>query len=311
LAPESGAEGVKVASTHRRFQRFFQHVRLPQDWAAGVIAGLTGGPLARVLAPDRTNWKIGESHVHILVLAALTPNCKVPLMWTVLDNSGNSGATERMGLLDRTTTTFGKESIQMLLADREFIGADWLNYLLRNDIYCTTRLREGMRVTLVDGRRTTLATLLTSPRRGGKPMATLTGLTAPLHLSAKVPKRGEAVILATNRPDDNAPRTYRERWGIEMAFADSKTRGMNFEDTRLTDPHKLHLLTTVVAIAIAWANRAAKVVLGKTAPVRKSHGYFGKSCFRTGFDFLRTNFKADPEMAQKVWSTLDKQQYRC
>ena len=40
VAPERGAMGVAIASTYRRFQRFFQHVRLPADWAAPMIAGL-------------------------------------------------------------------------------------------------------------------------------------------------------------------------------------------------------------------------------------------------------------------------------
>ena len=84
LAPERGLAGVKLASTYRRLQRFFQQACLPQDWVAGVIAGLSGGPRKRVLALDRTNWKVGEREVNILVLAAVPPRCKVPLMWTVL-----------------------------------------------------------------------------------------------------------------------------------------------------------------------------------------------------------------------------------
>lgn len=306
LAPERGAVAVLVASTYRRLQRFFQHVRLPQDWAAGVISVLARVPEKRVLALDRTNWKVGESHINILVLASVSPGCKVPLMWKVLDSAGNSGAEARIELLDRYITTFGKESIAMLLADREFIGHAWLNYLLQNDIPFTARMRAGLQATLADGRQTTLGPLLTTPRKGRRATATLTGLIAPLHLSAKMPKGREAVIVATNRAGHDALKTYRKRWGVELIFADSKTRGLNFEDTRLTDPHKLHLLTAIVAIAIAWANRAAKVVLGKTAPARKTHGFFEKSYFRTGFDFLRTSLRSDPEPVLKLWENLAK-----
>lgn len=304
LAPERGAVEVLVASTYRRLQRFFQHVRLPQDWAAAVISNLAGVPEKRVLALDRTNWKVGESHINILVLASVSPRSRVPLMWTILDAAGNSGAAERICLMDRYIATFGKKSIAMLLADREFIGHDWLNYLLQNDIPFTTRMRAGLQATLADGRRTTLGTLLTTPRKGRRATATLTGLTAPLHLAAKVPKNSEAVIVATNRPGHDALQTYRKRWGVEMIFADSKTRGLNFEDTRLIDPAKLHLLTAIVAIAIAWANRAAKVVLGKTAPTRKTHGFFEKSYFRTGFDFLRAHLRSNPTPALKLWEII-------
>lgn len=72
---------------------------------------------------------------------------------------------------------------------------------------------------------------------------------------------------------------------------------MNFEDTRLTDPAKLHLLTAIVALALAWAARAARTKLGSSAPPRKSHGYLAKSYFRTGFDFIRNRLRASPDNA--------------
>jgi hypothetical protein len=306
LAPERGAAGVKLASTYRRLQRFFQHVRLPQDWVAQAVAGLAGGPQRRVLVLDRTNWKVGTRDINLLVLAAVTRTGTVPLMWTVLDRPGNSGAAARMALLARYIGIFGKDSIAMLLADREFIGAAWLNHLIENDIPFTIRLREGMQATLPDTRQTTLATLLTGPRKGRKAVATLTGLSAPLHLSAKTPKRREAVILATNRTGHAALATYRKRWGIEMFFADSKTRGLNLEDTRLTDPAKLHLLTAILALAVAWAHRAARLVLKAKAPARKSHGYFAKSYFRTGLDFLRAQLRTNPVQAIQLCKYIPK-----
>ena len=57
IAPERGISGVQIASTYRRLQRFFQHVRLPKDWAAQVVAAMVGWPGKRVLVLDRSNWK--------------------------------------------------------------------------------------------------------------------------------------------------------------------------------------------------------------------------------------------------------------
>ena len=50
---------------------------------------------------------------------------------------------------------------------------------------------------------------------------------------------------------------------ITSLFGKAKTRGLNFEDTRLTDPARLHLLTAIAALAIASAVRAART---KTRP---------------------------------------------
>ena len=46
---------VKVASSYRRLQRFFQHVRPGQDWTANVVIGLLGikGRLGAVPGPDQ------------------------------------------------------------------------------------------------------------------------------------------------------------------------------------------------------------------------------------------------------------------
>ena len=192
----------------------------------------------------------------------------------------------------------------MLLGDREFIGETWFNYLIKEDIPFTIRLRGGMYATLPDGDRWRLSTLLTRPRRGRKTTATLTGVQATLDLTAKTPKGGEAVIVATNRPGHAALATYRKRWAIETMFANAKTRGLNFEDTRLTDPEKLHLLTAIVALALAWAARAARTKLGFAAPPRKAHGYLAKSYFRTGFDFIRNRLRANPDKAVTEWIAL-------
>lgn len=312
VASERAGCGVRIASTYRRLQRFFQHVRPAPDWAAEVIAGLAGGADRRTLILDRTNWKIGAKHVNLLVLGVATRHSQAALMWTVLDRPGNSGARERVRLIERYIAVFGKDSIGMLLADREFIGADWLNWLNENDIPFTIRVRAGLRARRADGRDRTLARLMARPRTGRRCSATLTGMTAPLHFAAGPPagrardrSGGEPVIVATNRPDRNPLARYRKRWAIESLFGNTKTRGLNFEDTRLTDPAKLHLLTAIVALAAAWAIRAARTVLGQTAPPRKSHGYLAKSYFRTGFDFIRNRLRSDPDNAITEWINLN------
>ena len=304
VACERGAAGVAVASTYRRHQRFFQHVRLSPDWAAPMIAGLAGGAEKRTLVLDRTNWKIGETAVNLLVLAVKTRHSQAPLMWTVLPHGGNSATSDRIALVDRYIALFGKTSIAMLLGDREFIGADWFNHLMDRDIPFTIRLPHNRIVTQADGRRPRLSDLITRPRKGRATLARLEDMDRPLHFSAVVPKGREAVIVATNRPDHDALATYRKRWAIESLFGNTKTRGLNFEDTRLADPAKLHLLTAIIALAVSWAARAARTVLGQTAPPRKTHGYLGKSYFRTGFDHIRCRLRSNPEAAIPEWLNL-------
>ena len=58
-----------TASAYRRAQRFFQHARLPADWAAPLVIRLLRLKGAWRLALDRTQWKVGVKDVNILMLA--------------------------------------------------------------------------------------------------------------------------------------------------------------------------------------------------------------------------------------------------
>lgn len=303
-----------VSSTYRRLQRFFQFAEPGEDWAAPVVAGLLGldgaadGPLTLVI--DRTNWKVGRREVNLLVLAVVTRRHRVGLMWSVLDRAGNSGAKERIALIERFIATFGKARIGLLLGDREFIGTDWLNYLIERDIPYVIRMRAGLRATTVEGRAGTLGRLLVAP--GGRRRATVTldvmarrGLPGPeVAIRAVRPKGREPVIVATNRPDLRALKAYRKRWAIECFFADAKRRGLNLEDTRLTDPRKLDLLVAILVIAIAWASATAARLLGRSTPPRKKHGYPAKSRFRLGLDHLRRQIRADSPQTFEPWNEL-------
>jgi hypothetical protein len=301
-----------VSSTYRRLQRFFQFAELEKDWAARVAAGLLrlDGPLTLVL--DRTNWKIGRRHVNLLVLAVATRRHRVGLMWTVLDRAGNSGAQERIALIERFIAVFGKARIGLLLGDREFIGTEWLNYLIERDIPFVIRMRAGLRAATVEGRSGTLGRLLVAP--GERRRATVTldvmaradGVPGPeIAVRAVRPAGREPVIVATNRPDLRALDAYRKRWAIESFFADAKTRGLNLEDTRLTAPRKLDLLVAILVIAIAWASATADRILGRAAPPRKKHGYPAKSRFRIGLDRLRRQIDAISPQAFAPWNELN------
>ena len=109
---------VRTASTYRRLQRFFQHVRLGEDWALPLVAGLVGPARNWTLVLDRTNWSIGAREVNYLVLAVVTRRFRVPLLWTVLPGKGNSSTAARIALVRRYLAHFPASSIGVLLADR-------------------------------------------------------------------------------------------------------------------------------------------------------------------------------------------------
>jgi hypothetical protein len=126
--------GALVASTYRRFQRFFQHADLGRDWSAPLVARLLDLSGSWHLALDRTQWQIGGRDVNFLVLAAVTRRFRVPLIWSVLEHRGTSDTAQRIALMRRYLALFERSTIRLLLADREFIGAEWMEFLHENGV---------------------------------------------------------------------------------------------------------------------------------------------------------------------------------
>ena len=311
VATEAG-RGVLIASTYRRLQRFFQHVDPGPDWAAPILARLIGPEGSWMLALDRTTWKIGSRDVNHLVLAVVTRRFRAPLFWTLIEGPGNSATATRIALMRRYLAHFPASSVRLLLADREFIGVDWIKFLNDTNIPFAIRLREDLRLTTEDGCDLTLFARLRPTRRaqffearlGAREDAEASG--APLLNFAARRLEDAWLIVISNIPARRALTAYRKRWAIECMFGDAKTRGLNIEDTRITDPRKLALLMALVALAIAWAGRAAADLLGKGSPRRKSHGPFAQSWFRTGFDRLRNLLSAGRDDALSPWRRLGK-----
>ncbi|TIN29104.1 MAG: IS4 family transposase [Mesorhizobium sp.] len=293
------------ASKYRRLQRFFQFVRLDQAVAARLVVHMLNLERPKYLALDRTNWKLGSRDINILMLAIVTRRFRVPLLFTLLPHQGNSDTGHRIALMRRYLSLFPAVSIRCLLADREFIGVEWMDFLNENNIPFAIRVKVDMTVTLEDGRTWSLATLLRRRRATlvkGHINGTAGATREPVRLAAKRLGNGEWLIVATNRPDPKqALNDYRKRWGIECLFGDAKTRGLNLEDTHITNPEKLASLIVIVMLAITWAYRCATQTMGMKAITRKSHGRREKSWFRIGLDALRDWIINSPKAAASAW----------
>ncbi len=302
---------AQVNSSYRRLQRFFQYVRLEGDWLALAVVKLLKLRAPWVLCLDRTNWKIGRHDVNILMLAIATQRVRIPLMWTVLDKAGTSNQDERIALMRRYLALFGSGSIAWLLADREFIGGRWMKFLLENNVLFAIRVKENSVIRRQDGRRFQLKTLLRKPAgfrllqsQPARLEAMDESLGAPLGFAAKRGGNGELLIVASNRPAKKALKAYRRRWQIECLFGDSKTRGLNLEDTRLKQLAKLNTLLVIITLAMAWAYACATAIKGTTSIKTRAHGYRYKSWFRLGFDQLRQWILHRPERAAEIWRRI-------
>ena len=307
---------AKPASSYRRLQRFFQFVRLDAAWLARVIVQALNIRPPWYLCLDRTNWKFGKRNINILMLAIVTSRARIPLMWTLLDKQGSSSCAERIALLQRYLDVFGASSIRYLLADREFTGQEWIEFLLKNRIMFSIRVKGKTYIELSGG---TICMLQTFARNRNT-WSRLRALSArlanmpesldyPLRFACKRLKNGEMLFIVTNSDEPTqAMNVYRRRWFIECLFADSKSRGMNLEDTAMTDTEKLSMLLAIVTLAMVFSYACARKVMGRRGLRKGPHGYPRKSWFRTGFDILRNWIIHDANALISLWKEIWRRQ---
>lgn len=105
------------------------------------------------LALDRTNWKLGQTHINILMLGVVWRGVCVPLFWTLLPKAGNSKTDERIALLKKLREVFADQPLGSLMGDREFIGGAWMDWLKNAGISFVLRLREDQNISTMRTRR--------------------------------------------------------------------------------------------------------------------------------------------------------------
>lgn len=273
--------------SYRRIQRFFQQFRPAKFVYLDFILAMLPDKEKLSLVMDRTNWKLGAVHINILLLGCVYQGTVIPLCWMMLNKAGNSSTTERIRLMNALLRVLPKSHIGVFIADREFIGADWLSYLRLQGIQRCIRIRqnsllENSKVTWVYEKFIQLSLGQSSfLKRRYKLMGEVFYL-------AGVKLEGDFLIVACDEKPSKGLKVYGLRWGIETLFGNTKSRGFDFEATHVTDPEKLSLLLGIMSLAIFWAIRSGAYLEHHVNPLKlKKHGRLQQSRFRYGLDQLR------------------------
>ncbi len=134
----------------RRIQRFIANYVLCSDWVAKLIFSLLPKRENLTLCIDRTNWKFGTTDINIFMLGVVYDGIAFPLMFKMLNKRGNSNSQERIDLIERFNRLFSVEKIDVILADREFVGREWIAYLNLHKIRYFIRIRNNFKVKLAN-----------------------------------------------------------------------------------------------------------------------------------------------------------------
>ena len=293
---------VEKNSNLRRIQRFFASYILDHDLIAKLVFRLLPKQEKYELTMDRTNWKFGESNINILVIGIVYQGVAFPLLFKMMDKFGNSNTEERKEILDRYDNLFGFQTIDVLVADREFVGYEWLNYLNINKIPYHIRIRENFDVLLPRNKHIVKASWLFKDLKMGqfKHYSRIVYINkVACYLSASVikSKTGQPeyqFLISFNNPKD-ANQCYKRRWQIETMFKALKSSGFNLEDTHLRDPDRIAKLISMVFIAFVWCYKVGIYIDAKVKPITiKKHGYKAKSLFKYGLEYI-ANILLNPQ----------------
>lgn len=135
-----------AGSSLRRIQRLIAECVIDTDLIAKLILKLIPVKGPYDLAMDRTNWKYSDTNINILTLGVIYDGMAFPVVYTMMDKRGNSNTQERIDLVNRFKRIAGEDSIAHLMADREFVGNEWLGYLNACGIHYHLRIRENFYV---------------------------------------------------------------------------------------------------------------------------------------------------------------------
>lgn len=282
---------ANLDSRYRRIQRFIHSYHIDFDKIAWFIImqfGLLEGQY--YLTVDRTNWKWGKKDINILMLSVVYKGIAIPVYWVLLNKKGNSSTRERIALINRFISNFGKSQILGVLADREFIGGKWFKWLTSEGIDFYIRIKKDAKIPNSQGIKVQAKRLFFLLKRGEKiaikEPRKVTGVS--VYLTAMRLDDGELLIIASSKAGDNAIEIYGKRWEIETLFSCLKSRGFNLEDTHITNRLRLKRLLVIPIIAFCWAHRTGEWRHESIKPIKiKKHRRFAKSIFKYGLDLIR------------------------
>jgi hypothetical protein len=296
---------AKPRSLERKIQDFFLKVDIDYQQLLKLLLAFIPADKKLTLSIDRTEWDRGNHQYNILCVIASIGKMGVPLYFELLDNnSGNSNHKDRIQLFKALLQKVGKDRIELLVMDREFIGQKWLSWLKKANIPFCVRVPKSHKITFADGSCYSAEEVL--EQAGGYFLGSdlvVDGVVVNVSISRD--KDGELLYFIGTLPAKSLKKYYRRRWTIEVFFQATKGRGFNMEQTGLQSNEKLRKLFAVVALAytICWASGFEH---GKTNPVKvKKHGYPQYSIFRRGLNLIREACRnRDMAMIERLWGVI-------
>ncbi len=284
---------VKIQSSVRRISRFMSSEVLKLKDVSKFIFSILPTKAPLTLLIDRTNWKYGKTNINILMLAVAYKNLSIPILFTMLDKRGNSNSMERIKLINKFIKLFGKESIDCIIGDREFVGKKALKWLENKQIRYFFRIKENSYVKTRHGQKIQLRDLFSGIKIGQQTfkkypykLADVNCYFAASKIKNREGKSELQIIVCYDNPHV-AIIKYKSRWQIESMFKSFKSSGFNIEDTHLQDLSRIERLISLVMIAFIFSYLVGLYLHTKIKSIRIcKHSFMSYSFVKYGLNYI-------------------------
>lgn len=255
-----------------------------------IIEKLLELPQKIRIAIDRTNWKFGKENLNFFVASIIVGNISIPISWLMLDKKGNSSTEERKNLIEEILKIIPLERIEIILADREFVGEEWFRYLIdEKKIPFAVRVKKCEQIRHPNGGQMKLGKYFENmkPREYQTIETKIYKPGVEVKLTCLQLEKEQLFLVSNCLIGEEALVVYKQRWSIERCFKSLKTSGFNLEDTHITDLNKLKKLFGIVALALGICVVAGNIK-NSIKPIKiKKHGRKSFSLFTYGLEWIK------------------------
>jgi hypothetical protein len=260
---------IQLESRVERFERLLACEKLVPLTALSPVAKKVlrevsrGGRRHLLVVMDRT--MINDT-VNLLFLALAYAGRALPLGWVRVPHDGNSNLKLQQQLLRWFKACLPLGVMATVVADREFHSihlAAWIERVL--GLCFVLRIKAGTWVEY-DGEWYPAGAMACQGKTHFWESVKVTRDGQAQHRVHLVAiwdhDEAEAWLLITNHTDSKQVREiYAARFWIEEMFSDNKSRGLNLESTRITDPDRLERLLVAVTLAYLWSMQVGALVV--------------------------------------------------
>jgi len=262
---------TKPESNYQRLVRFFN---IPDEEKVDLVKSLLflsfyllklKGRKPKYLALDGTSWEYGVKKIHLLTLSVVINGVSIPIWWKELDKKGTSNTVERKELMNEALKMYDLRGM-ILLADREYIGEQWFNYLEDKGLRFVIRLKKGVYKDYIDQQRQGYDKdykhqkwrYIGMEREAAKSLYETCGVAKKVTILGKdytfvIFKNPKAdaeeplvYFLSTLKKKKKIVKAYPIRWTIETCFKHLKSNGFNLEALNFKKSEKIQLMMGIV-----------------------------------------------------------------